>query len=213
MYLADHPSRGSRARPDLRQRHDGVRGRAMGPAVDHHRRQPRAARSGPPATLDRHLPLVRTAGRIARSRRRIRLQAEAEQEGRRGRRNRATHHAQVHRQQRAAGRGRAGRPPGGQERRHACDRSVLRRSNDPHAGRLGSRRRRGFRHRRDRRAARVVRRPHAGGAAQEPDLAVGRRQGNPPKTGPPTGENAVAFCRSVGGVAGCQLSVVGGWPT
>ena len=41
----DHRPRRPRPRPDLRQRHDGLRRRAVGPAVDHDRHQSRVALS------------------------------------------------------------------------------------------------------------------------------------------------------------------------
>ena len=55
---------------------------------------------------------LRAEGRGARPGRRVRLQAQAEQEGRGGRRHRPARHAQEHRQQRAAGRGGARRSAG-----------------------------------------------------------------------------------------------------
>ena len=59
-------------------------------------------RPGPSAPADCHVPLLPAQGRAARARRRIRLRAEAEQEGRGSRRHRPAHHAEEHRQRRAA---------------------------------------------------------------------------------------------------------------
>ena len=56
LHAHDHRPRRPGARPDLRQRHDRLRRRAVGPALDHHRHQPRwrspwpASACSPPST-------------------------------------------------------------------------------------------------------------------------------------------------------------------
>ena len=109
----------SGARPDLRLRHDRLRRRAVGPALDHDRHLARAARARAAAAAHGDIPLLRAPGRRARARRRFRLQAQAEQEGRGGRRDRPARHAQVDRERRAAGRGGARRPAGDRQQDHA----------------------------------------------------------------------------------------------
>ena len=161
--------------PDLRQRHDGLRRRAVGPPLDHDRHQPRAARARPPAAADRDLPLLRAEGRRARPGRRLRLQAQAEQQGRGGRRHRPARHAQEHRQRRAAGRGSARRSARGRQQDHARHRAVRRRGDDPDAGRLG-RRRQSRTPAPRRRRLRLVRRADARGAAPIARAAPRRRQ-------------------------------------
>ena len=80
-----------------------------------------------------------------------------------------------HRQQRAARRGSARRSARGRQQHRPRDRAVHRRGDDPDAGGLGRRRRRGLRRGR-RRGVRLVRRPHARGAAQVAGAARRRRE-------------------------------------
>ena len=54
----DHRSRRPRPRPDLRLRHDRLRRRAVGPALDHDRHQPRRARARPVAPDGREVPVL-----------------------------------------------------------------------------------------------------------------------------------------------------------
>ena len=61
----DDGPRRPRPRPDVRQRHDGLRRGAVGPAVDHHRHVPRRAGAGPHPADGRPLPLL-PARRLAR---------------------------------------------------------------------------------------------------------------------------------------------------
>ena len=136
----DRPWR-PRSRSNVRERDDGIRGRAMGPPLDHGRRIAGAAGPRPATPADRHVRLVRIEGRCPRTGGRLRLQTQTEQEGGGSRRDRAARHAQVDRQQRAARRGSAGGPPGGQTRYHSRDRAVLRGGDDSHAGGLGGGRR------------------------------------------------------------------------
>ncbi len=98
-----HRPRRSRVGSHLRQRHNRLCCRAMGTPLDHDRHEPGPDGACPPATADGDLRLLRTQGAVARAGRRLRLQAQAEQEGRGSRRHRAACHAQEHRQRRAAG--------------------------------------------------------------------------------------------------------------
>ena len=85
----DHRPRRPRARPDLRERHDGLRRRAMGPAVDHHRHEPRGAGAGPHAPHGRALPVLPAGGFPEGGRRRREITA-ASPPGYRARSRRAT---------------------------------------------------------------------------------------------------------------------------
>ena len=119
LHPDDDRSRRPRARSDLRLRHDGVRRRAVGPALDHDRHLARAARARAAAAADCDVPVLRAPGSKPRPGGGLRLQAPAEQEGRGGRRDRPARHAQVDRERRAAGRGGARRPAGGGHEDHA----------------------------------------------------------------------------------------------
>ena len=61
----DHRPRRPGARPDLRQRHDGLCRRAVGPALDHQRHQPRRPGAGAHAPDGGQVSLL-PAGRLAR---------------------------------------------------------------------------------------------------------------------------------------------------
>ena len=61
----DHRPRRPGSRPDVRQRHHGLRRRAVGPTVDHDRHQPRGPDPGPHPPDGRQVPLL-PAGRLAR---------------------------------------------------------------------------------------------------------------------------------------------------
>ena len=74
------------ARSDVRLGHDGVRRRAVGPAVDHDRHVARAARARPAAASDCDVPVLRAPGPGSRAGGGLRLQAPAEREGPGGRR-------------------------------------------------------------------------------------------------------------------------------
>ena len=54
----DHRSRRPRPRPDLRLRHDRLRRRAVGPALDHDRHEPRRARPRALAPDGREVPVL-----------------------------------------------------------------------------------------------------------------------------------------------------------
>ena len=220
----DHGPRRPCARSDVRQRDDGVCCRAMGPALDHGRRVAGAAGVGAATAADRHLRLVRIEGRRPRAGGRIRLQTQAEQEGGGSRRDRAARHAQVDRQQPTARRGSAGRPAGSQREHHARDRPVLRRGDDPHAGGLGGRTRRGaqasclcpasaWMPSRSPQAgcglprqmlhcpqARCLYYTHVGSPPQEPRAAAGQEQDGYAEERAPAGQDAVALG---GGGRGC----------
>ena len=124
----------------MRLGHDGVRRRAVGPTLDHDRHVARPARARAAAAPDGDVPVLRAPGLRARPGRRLRLQAQAEREGRGGRRDRPARHAQVDRERRAAGGGGARRPAGGRLEDHARHRPVRRRGDDPDAGRTGDER-------------------------------------------------------------------------
>ena len=109
LHADDDRPRRPRARPDVRLRHDCLRRRAVGPALDH----------------DRHLrvPLALARQRLLtatfpyyelkdqeRGRRAASSTSATEHEGRGSRRHRPARHAEVDRQRRAAGRGGARRP-------------------------------------------------------------------------------------------------------
>ena len=79
LHPDDHRPRRPRPRPDLRQRHDGLRRRAVGPALDHDRHEPRAARACAAAAAHGDLPVLPASRTRRAARRRVRLQAEAEQ--------------------------------------------------------------------------------------------------------------------------------------
>ena len=74
-----------------------------GRALDYHGHFPRASGAGAAAAPDRHLPLLRTERPRQRPGGGLRLSAQAEQKRRRSRGHRSSHHAQEHRQKRAAG--------------------------------------------------------------------------------------------------------------
>ena len=118
----------------------------------------------------------------------VRLQAQAEHEGRGGRRDRPARHAQVDRERRAAGRGGARRPAGGRLEDHARHRPVRRRGDDPDAGRHRRRRHRGL----GRRRGCVLRRPDARGAAAEPVAPARRQPDDRPQERPAAGAVADA---------------------
>ena len=116
-------------------------------------------------------PYYQLTDETARPVGRLRIQAEAEQPGRGGRRDRATCHAEVDRQQRAASGGGARRPARGRAEHHAGLGAVHRRGNDPAAGRDAGGHD-GDRPRSDRNR-RQVRRPDARSAPQEPRASAG----------------------------------------
>ena len=78
LHLEIHRTRRSRPGPDLRERHDGVRGRAMGPSLDHDRHEPRPSGVGLSAAAHGDVPVLSARRREARSGGQVRLQAEAE---------------------------------------------------------------------------------------------------------------------------------------
>ena len=122
----DHRSGRLGVRPHLRLRDDRLVRGEVGAALDHRRHLPGAARTRPAAIADEHLRVLPAEGAGARPRRRLRVPAPAEPQGRGGRRHRAPRHPGVHRQRRAgAGRG-AGGPAGDGRERHPGERPLLR---------------------------------------------------------------------------------------
>ena len=114
---------------------------AMGTPLDHNRYQPRPACSRSPAPAHCDVSLLPTKGRGARAGRWLRLQAQAKQQERGGRRNRSTRHARIDRQRTSHRRKRSWST--GPDVTNGITRvigSILRRGNDPHPSRLRCRR-------------------------------------------------------------------------
>ena len=109
--------------PTCGSRHDGLRRRAVGPAMDHDRHVARAARARAPAAADRDVPLLRAPGRRARPGGgfvyKRRQNAKGEEVG--GIVPHVT--LEVDRERRAAGGGGARRPAGGRLEDHARQRA------------------------------------------------------------------------------------------
>ena len=133
----DHRSGRLGVRPHLRLRDDRLVRGEVGTALDHRRHLPGAPRARPAAAADEHLRVLPAEGAGARPRRRLRVSAPAEPQGRGGRRHRAPRHPGVHRQRRAGAGGGAGGPPGDGRERHAGERPLLRGGDHPGPGGVG----------------------------------------------------------------------------
>ncbi len=124
LLMTTDPRR-PRARSHLRFRHNRIRRRTVGTPLDYNRHEPRTACPFTPATLDGDLSVLRTQRRITRTGGRVCLQAQAEQQRRRGWRHRSTRHSEINRQQRTTRRRSPCRPARSHERHHPCIGSVL----------------------------------------------------------------------------------------
>jgi hypothetical protein len=113
---APTPATSSSTRPA--ERHHGIRRRAVGPPLDHHRHLPRGARPGPPADHGRQVPVCTSSPTRPRASSRKPRSPGTALPGRRLRRHPprlrlragAAHHAEVHRQQPRHRRGHDPRP-------------------------------------------------------------------------------------------------------